>query len=59
MGDLHSVDIGPRSKLWSEKEFLDRGAWEFADTEKFIKTAEDLVQEPRLILDISLHLGTI
>lgn len=43
VGDLHSVSIGPRSTLWSERELLDRGSWEFADTESFIRTAEQLV----------------
>ncbi|XP_071157222.1 leukotriene A-4 hydrolase-like isoform X4 [Mytilus edulis] len=41
-GDLESRDIGPRSKVWSEKEFVDAAAFEFSETETMLKTAEDL-----------------
>lgn len=43
VGDLHSRDIGPRSRLWCEREWLDRGSAEFVDTEAFLSTAESLV----------------
>lgn len=29
--------------MWSEKEMLSRGAYEFAETEQFIKTAESFL----------------
>ncbi|CAC5402108.1 unnamed protein product [Mytilus coruscus] len=41
-GDLESRDIGPRSKVWSEKEFVDAAAFEFSETETMLKTAESL-----------------
>jgi len=43
VGDVESRDIGPRTKLWSEKSMVDQGAYEFAETETFLKTAEDLM----------------
>jgi leukotriene-A4 hydrolase len=42
-GDLKSVQIGPRSAVWCEQEVLEKAAFEFADTEAFIKAAEDIV----------------
>jgi leukotriene-A4 hydrolase len=43
IGALESRVIGPRSKVWSEKETVDAGAFEFAETEKFISSAEEIV----------------
>ena len=43
VGDLVCQPIGPRSKVWTEKELLERSAYEFADTEKMICTAEELL----------------
>lgn len=43
VGALVSRDIGPRSKVWSEAEMVDAGAFEFAETENFISIAERLV----------------
>lgn len=40
VGALESRKIGPRSKVWSEKEMVDAAAYEFAETEKMIATAE-------------------
>jgi len=40
VGALEKRAIGPRSDVWSEKEMVDAGAHEFADTEKFIAAAE-------------------
>uniref|UniRef100_A0A4W4F5C0 Leukotriene A-4 hydrolase n=1 Tax=Electrophorus electricus TaxID=8005 RepID=A0A4W4F5C0_ELEEL len=34
--------IGPRSKVWSEKEYVDKAAFEFSETEMMLKTAESL-----------------
>ena len=35
--------LSDRSAVWSEPELVEQGEWEFVDTEKFIKTGEDLV----------------
>jgi leukotriene-A4 hydrolase len=43
VGDLVSRDIGPRSKVWSEKETVEEAAFEFDETEKMISLAEELL----------------
>ncbi|KAF7646003.1 hypothetical protein LDENG_00195120 [Lucifuga dentata] len=43
VGALESRRVGPRSHVWSEKEFVDKAAFEFSETELMLKTAEDLV----------------
>jgi len=40
VGDLQSKEIGPRTKVWSEPSYVDRAAYEFAETEQFIQIAE-------------------
>ncbi len=35
VGDLVSKDIGPRSKVWTEREKLEAAAWEFSNTGTF------------------------
>uniref|UniRef100_A0A673WFQ6 Leukotriene A-4 hydrolase n=1 Tax=Salmo trutta TaxID=8032 RepID=A0A673WFQ6_SALTR len=42
VGALESREIGPRSRVWSEKEFVDKAAYEFSETETMLKTAEGL-----------------
>ncbi|KPJ03280.1 PREDICTED: leukotriene A-4 hydrolase isoform X2 [Papilio xuthus] len=42
VGALECKQLGPRSHVWSEKEEIERSAWEFADTEKYLKAAESL-----------------
>lgn len=42
VGDLESRDIGPRTRVWAEPSVVDLGAYEFAETEKFLKTAESI-----------------
>ncbi|XP_070557997.1 leukotriene A-4 hydrolase-like [Ptychodera flava] len=42
VGALESKVIGPRSRVWSEKEMVERAAYEFQDTEQFLATAEEL-----------------
>ncbi|XP_030031812.1 leukotriene A-4 hydrolase isoform X1 [Manduca sexta] len=42
VGVLESRVLGPRSKVWSEKEEIERSAWEFAETEKYLQAAERL-----------------
>ncbi|XP_061662306.1 leukotriene A-4 hydrolase isoform X2 [Syngnathoides biaculeatus] len=42
VGALESRQIGPRTRVWSEAEYVDRAAFEFSETETMLKTAEDL-----------------
>ncbi|KFW06835.1 Leukotriene A-4 hydrolase, partial [Eurypyga helias] len=42
VGDLQSRKIGPRTLVWAEKELVDKSAYEFAETEAMLRTAEDL-----------------
>ncbi len=42
IGDLDSRDISPRCRVWSEPGLVDSVSYEFADTETFLTTAEDL-----------------
>uniref|UniRef100_A0AAY4EXJ2 Leukotriene A(4) hydrolase n=1 Tax=Denticeps clupeoides TaxID=299321 RepID=A0AAY4EXJ2_9TELE len=42
VGALESREIGPRSRVWSEKEYVDQAAFEFSETESMLKTAESL-----------------
>ena len=41
-GDLESRKIGPRSHVWSEKEYVDKAAYDFAETETMLQKAEEL-----------------
>ena len=43
VGDIVSREIGPRSRVWSEPSMVDAGAFEFAETEAFLKAGEELV----------------
>ena len=43
VGNLAGKEIGPRSTVWTEPEILQDAAWEFADTERFIVTGEELL----------------
>lgn len=43
VGNLTSRTIGPRSQVWSEPETVEAGAYEFAETEQFLSTAESIV----------------
>uniref|UniRef100_A0A8C8BKL7 Leukotriene A-4 hydrolase n=1 Tax=Otus sunia TaxID=257818 RepID=A0A8C8BKL7_9STRI len=42
VGALESRKIGPRTLVWAEKELVDKSAYEFAEAEAMLKTAEDL-----------------
>ncbi|EFN80896.1 Leukotriene A-4 hydrolase [Harpegnathos saltator] len=42
VGALVSKQVGPRSKVWAEKEFVDKSAYEFGETETMLQTAEQL-----------------
>ncbi|RKP23183.1 leukotriene A4 hydrolase [Syncephalis pseudoplumigaleata] len=43
VGNLEGREVGPRSTVWSEPEVVERAAWEFVDTERFIATGEALL----------------
>lgn len=43
VGHLASREIGPRSRVWAEPEVVDAAAFEFAETEDFLKSAEAMV----------------
>ncbi|KAG0258255.1 Leukotriene A-4 hydrolase [Mortierella polycephala] len=43
VGNLEGREIGPRSTVWTEPEVLESAAWEFVDTEDFIRTGEALL----------------
>lgn len=36
VGDLVSKDIGPRSRVWTEKDMLDKAAYEFAQVFQYL-----------------------
>ncbi|XP_001509819.2 leukotriene A-4 hydrolase [Ornithorhynchus anatinus] len=42
VGALESRKIGPRTLVWSEKEQVEKSAYEFSETEAMLKIAEDL-----------------
>jgi leukotriene-A4 hydrolase len=42
VGELASRDLSPRSRVWAEPATADAAAWEFAEIEKMITTAEKL-----------------
>jgi leukotriene-A4 hydrolase len=44
-GNIQSKELGPRSRVWSEKAFLELAAKDFEDTEKMLATAESICGE--------------
>lgn len=42
IGDIVSKQIGPRTKVWTEQELLDKSVYEFEETETMLKTAEEI-----------------
>ena len=42
VGDLESRDLSPRARVWAEPEMVDKAAYEFAEVEQMIATAEQL-----------------
>ncbi|XP_044735037.1 leukotriene A-4 hydrolase [Chrysoperla carnea] len=42
VGALESRRVGPRSEVWAEKEIVDKAAYEFAEAEQMLKTAESI-----------------
>jgi leukotriene-A4 hydrolase len=43
VGNLASQDVGPRTRVWTEPERLKEAAFEFAETEAYVSTAEKLL----------------
>ena len=43
VGDIVCQPIGPRSKVCTEKEMLERSVYEFGETEKMLSNAEELL----------------
>lgn len=43
VGNIEGIRVGPRTTVWSEPESVKAAAWEFAETELFISTAESLL----------------
>jgi len=44
-GDIESKVIGPRSRVWAEKRFVEAAAYEFSETEDMLKAAENILGE--------------
>ncbi len=42
VGNLVSKDLGPRSRVYAEPEFIDAAAWEFANVDSMLIAAEEL-----------------
>lgn len=42
IGNIAGKEVGPRSTIWAEPEILDKAAWEFVETEDFIRLGESL-----------------
>ncbi|KNC81728.1 hypothetical protein SARC_05969, partial [Sphaeroforma arctica JP610] len=42
VGDIVGKEIGPRTTLYSEREMIDAGAYEFAETESFLLAGEKI-----------------
>ncbi|MCP4574273.1 MAG: M1 family metallopeptidase [bacterium] len=42
VGNLVSQDLGPRSRVYTEPEMLEKSAWEFADVDKMLLAAEEI-----------------
>lgn len=45
VGNLKGIKIGPRSTVWSEPEVVEAAAYEFANTEDFIKIGEEYLTD--------------
>jgi leukotriene-A4 hydrolase len=46
VGQISKKEISPRCAIWSEPAMLDAAAWEFAQAEDFLRTAEGLAGSP-------------
>ncbi|OQR87223.1 leukotriene A4 hydrolase [Achlya hypogyna] len=45
IGNLESREVGPRSRVWSEPSQVDAVAYEFAQTEDFLRNAEEIMDQ--------------
>ncbi|EQC37343.1 hypothetical protein SDRG_05560 [Saprolegnia diclina VS20] len=45
IGHLESREVGPRSRVWSEPSMVDAVAYEFAQTEDFLRNAEEIMDQ--------------
>lgn len=52
VGELASRDISPRCRVWTEPSQLDAVAHEFAETETFLKTAEQARPSHRVVVSM-------
>ncbi len=43
VGQLASKDLGPRSRVWAEPAVLEKAAWEFAEVDSMLTSAEKLL----------------
>jgi aminopeptidase N len=43
IGELASHELGPRSRVWAEPSVLPRAAWEYAEVDRLLTTAEQLL----------------
>ncbi|KAJ3078211.1 putative leukotriene A-4 hydrolase (LTA-4 hydrolase) (Leukotriene A(4) hydrolase), partial [Physocladia obscura] len=43
IGNIEGKRVGPRTTVWSEPEVVESAAWEFAGTEDFIRTGEEIL----------------
>ena len=42
VGNIVSRDLGPRSRVYTEPEMLEKSAWEFADVDRMLLSAEEI-----------------
>jgi len=42
VGELEARELSPRSRVWSEPSMVDAGAYEFADTAKYLEAGESI-----------------
>ena len=42
VGELVARDVGPRSRVWAEPSLVEAAAWEFAEVDAMLRTAEAL-----------------
>ncbi|OQR97392.1 leukotriene A4 hydrolase [Thraustotheca clavata] len=45
IGHIDSREVGPRSRVWSEPSQVDAVAYEFAQTEDFLRSAEEIMDQ--------------
>ncbi|GLI61916.1 hypothetical protein VaNZ11_004440 [Volvox africanus] len=45
VGELSSATLGPRTRVWSEPSMVEAGAYEFADTNRFLEAGEAIAGE--------------